>query len=137
MKVLVDTNVLLDVIQERQPFEEMALRIWKLVEDKHLHGCVSAISFNNIFYIARRQVGAERAMEGLRRVRQGFQFVPLDDYVIDRAMASKPGDFEDAIQAAAAVAAQADLIVTRNQRDFSRYGVTALSPEETLALLEP
>jgi predicted nucleic acid-binding protein len=137
MKVLVDTNVLLDVIQERQPFDQLALRIWKLVEEKHLAGCVSGISFNNIFYVARRQVGGDRAMEALRRVRQSFELVPIDAYVIDRALASAPGDFEDAIQAAAAVAAQADLIVTRNKRDFQRYGVVALTPEETLALLEP
>jgi predicted nucleic acid-binding protein len=137
MKVLVDTNVLLDVIQERQPFEEFALRIWKLVEEKQLQGCVSGISFNNIFYVARKQVGTEGAMEALRGVRQTFEFVSIDAYVIDRALASKPGDFEDAIQAAAAVAAQADLIVTRNKRDFGRYGVTVLTPEETLALLEP
>ena len=135
--MLIDTNFLLDVIQERQPFEPVATRVWKLVEEGQIEGCVSAISFNNIFYIARRQVGPEKAMEAVRRVRRAFQFVPTDQYVIDRAIASKLGDFEDAIQAAAAVAAQVDLIVTRDAGDFAAYGVPAYSAEETLALLAP
>ncbi len=137
MKVLIDTNILLDVIQERQPFEPAATRVWKLVEDGQIEGFVSAISFNNIFYVARKQVGADRAIEAVRRVRRTFQFVATDAYVIDRAIASKLGDFEDAIQAAAAVAAEADLIVTRNRRDFAAYGVPAYTAEETLALLPP
>ena len=137
MKVLIDTNILLDVIQERQPFEPSATRVWRLVEEGQIEGCVSAISFNNIYYVARKQVGAEKAIEGVRRVRRTFQLVPTDEYVIDRAIGFKLGDFEDAIQAAAAVAAHADLIVTRNARDFAYYGVPAYSAEETLALLVP
>jgi predicted nucleic acid-binding protein len=137
MRVLIDTNILLDIIQERQPFGPAATRVWKLVEEGQIEGCVSAISFNNIYDVARKQVGAEKALEAVRRVRQAFQFVPITEYVIDRALGSKLGDFEDAIQAAAAVAAHADLVVTRNAVDFTASGVPTYTAEETLALLAP
>ncbi len=102
MMVLLDTNVLLDVIQARQPFEANSTRIWKLVEERRIVRYVSALSFNNIFYIARKQQGGQKALDAVRVVRQTFQFVPTDEHVIDWALAANPGDFEDAIQAAAA-----------------------------------
>jgi predicted nucleic acid-binding protein len=137
MIVLIDTNVLLDVIQERKPFDANAMRVWKLVEEGKIDGHVSALSFNNIFYVARKQQGAQKALDAVRVVRQAFRFVPTDEQVIDWALAAKPGDFEDAIQAAAAVKAGADCIVTRNAKHFAPFGVPALSPEELLALVQP
>jgi predicted nucleic acid-binding protein len=137
MIVLVDTNVLLDVIQERKPFDANATRVWKLVEDGKIDGHVSALSYNNIFYVVRKQLGAQSALDAVRLVRQAFRFVPTDEQVIDWALAAKAGDFEDAIQAAAANRAGADCIVTRNAKDFAPFGVVALTPEELLALVQP
>ena len=57
MIVLLDTNILLDVIQDRKPHADPAARVWKLVEERAVAGYVSAISFNNVFYIARKQRG--------------------------------------------------------------------------------
>ena len=93
MKVLIDTNVLLDVLQQRAPFVASAARVWKMVEDGQMEGCVSAISFNNIFYIARKQVGATKALDAVRRVRDAFQFVSTTEFVTDRAIGSPLGDF--------------------------------------------
>jgi predicted nucleic acid-binding protein len=134
MKVLVDTNILLDVLQQRKPFDAGATRVWKLVEERRVGGFVSAISFNNIFYVARKQVGRQVALEAVKLVRRTFAVVPTDESVIDRAIASELVDFEDAIQLAAVVAAGVDCIVTRNVRDFTASAVPAYTAEEALAL---
>jgi predicted nucleic acid-binding protein len=137
MKVLIDTNILLDVIQDRRPYSASAVRVWKLVEEHAIEGYASAINFNNVFYIARKPVGAEKAMEAVRLIRGVFQIVSLDEAVIDRALALPGNDFEDAIQAAAATRIAADYIVTRNLTDFNSLGVPSVTAEEILAILQP
>lgn len=134
---LVDTNVLLDVIQERKPHDAPAARLWKLVEEGTLIGLVSAISFNNIFYVARKQIGNEGALDAVKLVRRVFRFVSFDKTVLDRALAMPAADFEDAIQAAAAIRAGAAYIVTRNADDFTSTGVQTVTADELLALLQP
>lgn len=137
MIVFIDTNILLDVVQDRKPFSTPAVHVWKLVETRALVGYVSAISFNNVFYISRKQHGVEKALEALRLIRGVFQMVPLDELVIDRALAAPGSDFEDAIQAAAAIRIAADYLVTRNVADFQFGGVPAITAEELLAVLQP
>jgi predicted nucleic acid-binding protein len=137
MIVLIDTNILLDHLQQRQPHDAAATRLWKLAEERKLAAYVSAISFNNVFYIARKQAGNEKALDTVRLIRRTFQFVPLDETVMDRAIARSTADFEDAIQAAAAERAGADYIVTRNEADFRSLGVTCVTAEELLALVQP
>lgn len=86
MTLLIDTNILLDVIQQRKPHDAAASRVWKLIEERTVSGYVSAISFNNIFYIARKQVGSDRALEAVKLIRGVFQLVALDQAVVDRAI---------------------------------------------------
>lgn len=135
MNVLIDTNILLDVIQQRQPHYDPALRVWKLVEERKLTGFVSAISFNNIHYIARKQMGYDHALDAVIAVRKTFNFVALDEQILDRAIAAKATDLEDAIQAATAIRAGAEYVVTRDPRDFARLGVPVLNAVELLAIL--
>ncbi|MCC6125974.1 MAG: PIN domain-containing protein [Pirellulales bacterium] len=136
MIVLLDTNILLDVIQDRAPYSASATRVWKLVEEHAVTGFVSAISFNNVYYIARKQAGGEKALDAIRLIRRIFRIVPLDELVIDRALADPGNDFEDAIQAAAAIRISADHLVTRNSNDFDFKGVSAVSAEEFLAIFQ-
>jgi len=136
MIVLVDTNILLDCLQARKPHDAAATREWKLVEERALVGYVSAISFNNIFYVARKQVGAAQALAAVKLVRKSFHLVPLDEAVLDCSIAATTGDLEDAIQAAAALRINADYIVTRNVSDFRTLGLQAVTADELLALLQ-
>ena len=137
MTILVDTNILLDVLQDRRPFAESAARVWKLVEEGAITGHVSAISINNGYYIARKRDGGPKALDALRMIRADFQIVALDELIIDRALAVAGRDFEDAIQAAAAVRVTADYIVTRNASDFNSMGVKTISAEDLLLILQP
>jgi predicted nucleic acid-binding protein len=136
MIVLLDTNILLDVIQDRAPHNASAARVWKLVEECAVTGYVSAISFNNVFYIARKQVGGDKALEAVKLIRRIFQIVPLDEFVIDRALAAPGNDFEDAIQAAASARISAEHLVTRNSSHFDFKDVSAVTAEEFLAIIK-
>lgn len=136
MTILVDTNILLDVVQNRAPHNTSAARVWKLVEEGALTGYVSAISFNNLFYIARKQVGADIALDILRLIRRIFRIVPLDESVIDHALAEPGKDFEDAIQAAAAQKISAEYLVTRNVADFDFDNLSIVTADELLAIIQ-
>jgi predicted nucleic acid-binding protein len=137
MIVLLDTNILLDVLQDRKPFSDSAAHVWKLVETGELVGYVSAISFNNVFYVERKNVGFDRALANIKTLREVFQTVPPDDLVIDRALAVPGTDFEDGIQAAAAIRVAADYLVTRDKRDFGSMGVQSVTAVELVAILQP
>jgi predicted nucleic acid-binding protein len=98
MVVLVDTNIVLDVVQRRVPHERWAAQVWGRVERGEITGYVSAISFNNIYYVLRKPLGVDGAMDAVRTVRRTFRTVPVDEALIDRAIALAMTDFEDAIQ---------------------------------------
>ena len=137
MIILVDTDVLLDVIQKRQPFHIAADKLWKLVETGGVGAYVSAISFNNVLYIARKQLGRDAALRAVQIVRRMFRVVPLDLQIIDAAIATALSDFEDAIQASAAKQIGASHVITRNTADFRPLGVSAMNAEDFLAAYQP
>ncbi len=130
-----DTDVLLDVIGRREPHWRAASRVWTLAESGHLDGCISAISYNNIYYIVRRWGGRDRAKKALCLLRDVFATVDLTQKVLMQAMDAGLPDFEDAIQYFSAVHAGADFIITRNAEDFPRTGPTVMAPAEWLASL--
>ena len=134
MKPFVDTNILLDVLGERQPFYARSAAIWDLAERGHVDGLVAAISFTNVFYIMRKWGNTDTAREAVVLVRDAFTTTPCTAQVIEQAIDSELRDFEDAVQYFSALHADADCIITRNPGDFPRRPVIpVLSPEEFLA----
>lgn len=133
MKAFFDTNVLLDVFLERAPFATSSAGAWALVEAGKVEGLVSVISFTNIFYIARRLQSGEQAMEALRILRSLFTPVACDAAILDRAIESASKDFEDDVQYFSAIAAGADVLLTRDERGFQKGRVIVLTPESFLA----
>ena len=134
--IFLDTNVLLDVLARREPFHQAAQRVWTLVESGELRGSVSAISFNNCYYIVRKYGTRDAAEEALRLLRAVFEPVDLTTQVLDRAIDAGWSDFEDAIQLHSAVHAGARTLITRNPADFSAAAVSVLTPVEFLAQRE-
>jgi predicted nucleic acid-binding protein len=135
VKALIDTNVLIDVFAQREPHLKDSARVWALVETTRVHGLVSAVSFANVYYIIRRihtRRHAEGALELLRNI---FTPVACDAAIINEAMDARFGDFEDAVQYFSARAAGAEVIVTRNTRDFPAAAPHAMTPAALLAAL--
>lgn len=131
--VFVDTNVLLDVLAKRDPFHDDALEIWTLCEEGTLHGFISVISFNNIFYLVRKFRNGAEARGMLETLRKVFTPVTLDDQLIHQALGARFTDFEDAIQFHSALRADAECLITRNASHFPKSPLIVLTPREFLA----
>ena len=136
MKLLLDTDVLLDVLAEREPFYGDSVRVWEYVERKMAEGWVSAISFNNIYHIVRRVGDRRKARRAIALLHELFQVAPVDTDVIGRAIGAPMRDFEDAIQWACAIAGGIDQIVTRNTRDYPVAYPAAVTPTEFLQMTQ-
>ena len=135
MKVLFDTNVLIDVLAKREPFFTDSAQIWTLAERGILRGFVSVISFNNIYYIVRNLRNHKTAERMMTLLRDTFSPVTLDEQILNQAIDARFKDFEDAIQYFSAIRAAADCIVTRNISHFPTTDMAALTPKELLATL--
>lgn len=131
-KILVDTNILLDVFAKREPFYSDSVQIWTLAETNKIRGYVSAISYNNINYIMQRLATPAKAKKAISLLRDSFETVSLDQKIINMAIDSKFKDFEDAIQYFSAVRINANYIITRNKKDFKGSDIPLLTPEEFL-----
>ena len=135
MKLLIDANILLDVLQNRETFVWASSMVWKLCETEQAKGYISALTFANLVYIMRKEMDAQRIEEVLHMLSLIFEFAELNDSDLFRAAALQWPDFEDAVQSVTAERIHADYIITRNVRDFSRSKVIAFTPDELLARL--
>ena len=133
MRVLVDTNVLLDVLARREPFYAAAAAIWSMAERGEIRAVISAISFNNVYYVVRRAEGRAKAEKAMRLIRDVFESVPPDGQIINQAIDAGMHDFEDAVQFHSAIRARAASLVTRNPGHFPKSELPVLTPEEFLA----
>jgi predicted nucleic-acid-binding protein len=134
-RVLFDSDVLLDVLAERQPFVVASAQALNTVITKQVQGFVSGHAVTNIFYVLRRQIGSEAARKSIQTLLQHIQIASVTDEVIHQALQSPIKDFEDGVTSAAAMAASLEIIVTRNTFDFVASSVPAVLPEEFLKML--
>lgn len=133
MKLLIDANILLDVLQNREPFVEASSVVWKLCETEKAEGYVSALTFANLVYVMRKQLDPERIAEVLKQLSLIFSFTEFTPADLTRAAEWQWDDFEDAVQSVTAERVHADYIITRNVRDFAKSKVMAFMPSELLA----
>ncbi|HEY9818993.1 MAG TPA: PIN domain-containing protein [Candidatus Obscuribacterales bacterium] len=133
--MLFDSDVLIDVLAQRQPFVTASAQALSKATQPVVQGFVSGHAVTNIFYILRRQVGGEMARELLSRLLEHLQVAGVTDNVIQAALQSPMTDFEDAVTSEAANAARVEIIVTRNTPDFAASAISAVLPEEFLAML--
>ncbi len=135
MKVLLDTDVILDLVLDRAPFAEDASAIWLAHEEQRITAYIAAITPINVFYIVRKIKGSATAHESVGLLLTTLQICFIDHDVLQQAVHLKMSDFEDATQVASALTANLDVIVTRNTDDFSASPIPVLTPKELLARL--
>ena len=136
MKVLIDTNVILDVLYKREGFYEDSLKIWKLCETRKLDGYISALSIPNIVYILRRELDPEKTLEVINNINLVFKIYDLKSDIIMQAAEKKTKDYEDALQMVTAQKLKASYIVSRNIKDFAGSKIIAVKPSELLERLD-
>ena len=132
MKVLIDTNVILDVLCKRQDFFEDSSMVMKYCEVDKIDGVISALSIPNIIYIMRKELDAEKTKDIIEKLQLIFTVADLKADDIKKALSLDFNDFEDALQSACASRIKADYIVTRNIIDFKNSRVIAIKPSELL-----
>lgn len=135
MKALLDTNVILDVLLQREPQYSESAAVWAAIEEGRAEGCTSAHAITTIHHIARKGATAERATETVKLILEALEVAGVSGEVIHRAIELDWPDFEDAVTASAALEAGCDLIVTRNTAGFARSKVKAVTPRAALALI--
>ena len=135
MRVLLDTNILLDVLLQRSPWVDDSARVWRAADDGRFDGCIAAVSPPNIFYIVRRLHDATRARECVKICLEAFDVLTLDDATMRAGFDLNGSDFEDDLHIASASSSAVDVIVTRNLVHFSSAPIPAMTPANLLAKL--
>ena len=145
MKILFDTNVVLDVLQQRNPHFLFSAPLMSRVEQGSLTGLLCATTVTTIAYLTEQYLTKEKGktrLEGragttalLNMLLKLFEIAPVTRAVIDSAANSRFEDFEDSVLHESAVAAGADGIVTRNQKDYTKSTIAIYSPQELEAVL--
>ncbi len=136
MKVLIDTNVVLDLILARIPFVENAILLFEQIERGNIEGYIAATTVTNIFYIIRKAEGREAAIAAINRAMRSLQFCEVNRQTVETALSLDLKDFEDSIQLACATLSQLDGIVTRDRKDFALSDLPIYSPIELLTQLQ-
>lgn len=135
MIFLLDTNVVLDALLARAPFEVDAATLFAAAETGKIDGFLCATTITTIHYIARKAVGKDAASELLDNLLAIFQIASVTPAVIKSALALDFTDFEDAVLHESAAAISAEAIVTRNTRDFSAATIPVYEPPQIVSLL--
>ena len=135
MRFLIDANIVLDVLQKREPYWKDSSVIWKLCETEQIEGYISTLTFANLMYVMRRELDPAQIRDVPDKLRLIFRFADFTAADMEKAAEMGWDDFEDAIQAATAERIMADSIITRNVRDFRNSKVIAFTPSEYIARL--
>lgn len=130
MKVLIDTNVILDFLIEREPYKSDAVRIIKICSEKKIEGYLAAHTISNLFFILRKHFDIPKRREILISLCRIFNIPSLDKEMIVSALKNDDfSDFEDCLQMESAKAVEADYIITRNPSDFKESEITVIEPQ--------
>ncbi|MCL2633660.1 MAG: PIN domain-containing protein [Oscillospiraceae bacterium] len=136
MKLLIDTNVILDYLLNREPFFENSARIALLSEKGYTQSYISACAVTDIFYIAKKELKShDVAIELIKKMLSTIRIASITEIDIYEAIDLKWSDFEDSVQYVAGKSVSVEYIITRNPKDFSESKIKVISPEEFLDLI--
>jgi predicted nucleic acid-binding protein len=137
MRVLFDTDLVLDLVLDREPFVDAAAAIFTLHENGRIRGYISGITMVNVFYLTRKSKGTSGARKAVEELLATLSICPLDQLVLENAHRLTFTDYEDAVQHACAKASGLDAIVTRNLADYKNATLPVFSPADFLSQLTP
>jgi predicted nucleic acid-binding protein len=128
MRILLDTNILLDVLLDRAPFVTDSSAIWAACDAGRIVGYIPASTLTDIFYIARRAADVPTARIAVGLCLAAFEIAPVARQTLEQAAMLPGNDFEDNVQITCAMIARLDAIVTRNPGDFAHASIPVLTP---------
>ena len=134
-KAFFDLNIILDVLQNREPFYETSAQLLAYAEIGKIQGYIAPHSLTTLFYLISKDQSAAKARALITNVLQFLLVATVDQKTIEQAMNLSYRDFEDAVQMIAAVQCKADYFVTRNPKDFQPSMLTVIQPSELISLI--
>ena len=134
MNVLLDTNVLLDFILERESFVQDAEQVLETAKQQSIQLFMTATTITDLFYIAKKDIGKERSLEIIEDLLQFVEVAAVDKQIILDALHSELPDFEDSVQESASIQAGVNIIVTRNEADFKNSALDIYSPHDFVSI---
>jgi len=135
-QALIDTNVVLDVLLDRQPHVVASAAVWTAIETNAAKGFLASHAITTIHYLLRKELGIARATRTVSAILRVFDVANVDGAVLQEALQLSLPDFEDSVTAAAAQLAGCGFIVTRDPKGFRGSPIRSLTPEAFLPLLE-
>lgn len=136
MKILVDTNIILDALLQREPFYADSAKVWSQVNEDLIEGYISAITVNNLYYIVTRLKNSKLAGDFVDQILDDFAVVNLTTDILKQARTIPELDYEDMIQYFSAIHQGCEILVTRNKADFPDVGLKVIGPSDLLTLIE-
>lgn len=133
-KILVDTNIVIDLLSKRKEFYKSASRLFTLSENKKIKLAISSLTFANTFYLLSKELDTAKTKEILRIFKLLVKILPMDDKIIDLSLNSDFKDFEDAIQYYTAIENKLEIIITRSLKDFKLSKITVMTASDYLAM---
>lgn len=135
LKLLIDTNVVLDVLLDRKPFSSPAAQLFSGIEAGVISGYLCATTVTTVHYLAAKALGARESVKLIRRLLLLFEIAPVNRAVLSSALGTKFADFEDAVICEAARRVNAQAIITRDARGFRHSPLPVHSPTEILKIM--
>lgn len=132
MKLFIDTNVVLDLLQYREPWVHDTLVLFQLAKEKRVELIVTDLTFVNVVYIAGKNVDKKKLNETLVGLKKFLTIVPIGDACIEQALSGDYADFEDAVQCFAAMREQVDYILSRDEKGFYMSEIPVMNVTEFL-----
>ena len=133
--IFIDSDILLDVFLNRFPHYESSADVLMLSENSYYTCCTSVHALLNVHYIAKKSFGEKKARAAIKSLTEKLLIVTEDINIVENAIESDISDFEDAVQYYAAISAKADVIITRNIKDYKQSSIPVLTAEQFLRTL--
>lgn len=131
-RLFLDTNVVIDLLGEREPFYQNAAQIATLADKGKIQLVVSALTYSTAYYVLSKFEKQKVVMEKLQKFKVIAETSDLTDKIIDKALTSGFSDFEDALQYFCALQTNCNILLTRNENDYKIAEIPVLSQEEFL-----
>jgi len=135
--VFIDTDVIVDFLTDRKPFSLESAKIFSLIDQKKIKGCVSSLSFSNLYYVLRKFGTHKKVISSLQELSDMVDILKVDGDIVKSALTSDFKDFEDSIQYFAAQEhKKADCLITRNIKDYKDSSLPVMTPDTFLVTFE-
>ena len=132
MKILFDTNIVLDVLLERQPFFNEAVLLFEMVESGKIEGVIGGTTVTTLDYFLSKTLSIKESANILKKLLKLFEVAPVNRLVLEEALDAGFSDFEDAVLHSAAIHVGAQAIITRDEKGFKKSQIAIYTPSRFL-----